>query len=184
MPLKHGLLGLLNYGDMTGYELDRTFKQSLNHFWRAQTSQIYKELNTMQDKGWLTSKLVYQNDKPNKKIYSLTETGKIELYDWLKEDVVKESMAIRDPFLMKIFFAAELNSEVSLEMLQHFQDVCKEQMAVLEAVNQEVGSHNEMPDFKERSMYWMMTASFGADYYKMCFKWSQRMIDQIKKAKI
>ena len=26
MSLKHGLLGLLNYGSMTGYELDKAFK--------------------------------------------------------------------------------------------------------------------------------------------------------------
>ncbi len=33
--LKHGILGLLNYGDMTGYEISETFKNSLNYFWPA-----------------------------------------------------------------------------------------------------------------------------------------------------
>jgi len=45
MALKHGLLGLLNYKSETGYDLDKLFKQSLNFFWKAQTSQIYRELN-------------------------------------------------------------------------------------------------------------------------------------------
>ena len=27
--LKHGILGLLNYGSMTGYEINRTFRDSL-----------------------------------------------------------------------------------------------------------------------------------------------------------
>ena len=54
MSLKHGLLGLLNYGNMTGYDIDRTFKDSLFLFWQAQTSQIYRELNTMEKLGWLT----------------------------------------------------------------------------------------------------------------------------------
>lgn len=35
MSLKHGLLGLLNYGNMTGYDIDRTFKDSLFLFWQA-----------------------------------------------------------------------------------------------------------------------------------------------------
>ena len=39
--LKHGILGLLNYGSMTGYEINKIFKDSLNYFWDAQTSQIY-----------------------------------------------------------------------------------------------------------------------------------------------
>lgn len=182
MSLKHGLLGLLNYGDMTGYKLDKMFKESLHHFWQAQTSQIYKELNTMQEKGWLTSKLVYQSDKPNKKIYSLTEAGKTELFDWLKKDAIKEAMIVKEPFLMRLFFASEIDSKVNLEMLQLFQDACKEQLDLMEKANQIIDSHKGMPDFEERSMYWQMTASYGTDYYRMCFEWSQKMIDMIKKA--
>ena len=36
--LKHGILGLLSYGSMTGYDITRTFKDSLSYFWSAQTS--------------------------------------------------------------------------------------------------------------------------------------------------
>ena len=46
--LKHGILGLLNYDDKTGYEIMTVFRDSLNHFWTAQTSQIYRELQTME----------------------------------------------------------------------------------------------------------------------------------------
>ena len=51
MPLKHAILGLLNYADMTGYDIDRYFKSSIAFFWHAQTSQIYKELTTLTDKN-------------------------------------------------------------------------------------------------------------------------------------
>lgn len=47
MSLSHGLLGLLNYTDMTGYDLAKTFQDSLCYFWQAQTSQVYRELNKM-----------------------------------------------------------------------------------------------------------------------------------------
>ena len=49
--LKHGILGLLNYGDMTGYEIKTAFEDSLNHFWHAQTSQIYRELQLLEKNG-------------------------------------------------------------------------------------------------------------------------------------
>ena len=42
--LKHGILGLLNYHSLTGYEIMEVFRDSLNFFWSAQTSQIYREL--------------------------------------------------------------------------------------------------------------------------------------------
>ena len=49
--LKHGILGLLNYGDMTGYEIREIFNKSLNFFWQAQSSQIYRELRTLEKNG-------------------------------------------------------------------------------------------------------------------------------------
>ncbi len=48
--LKHGILGLLNYHDMTGYEIMEVFRDSLRFFWSAQTSQIYRELQTLEKK--------------------------------------------------------------------------------------------------------------------------------------
>lgn len=59
MSLKYGLLSLLNYGDMTGYELSKEFDDSLGFFWQAQISQIYRELNTMEKCGWLKSKITF-----------------------------------------------------------------------------------------------------------------------------
>lgn len=73
MSLKHGLLGLLNYGKMSGYELNKTFNDSLYFFWKIQISRIYRELNHMEKTGWLTSETVFQTDKPNKRLYSLTD---------------------------------------------------------------------------------------------------------------
>ena len=46
--LKHGILVLLNYGDMSGYEIREVFKNSLNYFWTVQTSQIYREIGVLE----------------------------------------------------------------------------------------------------------------------------------------
>ena len=46
--LKHGILGLLSYGDMTGYQIMTVFRDSLSHFWVAQTSQIYREMQGLE----------------------------------------------------------------------------------------------------------------------------------------
>lgn len=85
MPLKHAILGLLNYAEMTGYDIDRYFKSSIAFFWHAQTSQIYKELNTCTKHNWVDSEIVYQSDKPNKKVFHITEEGRLELHRWLAD---------------------------------------------------------------------------------------------------
>ena len=55
--LKHGILGLLNYKEMTGYEIMETFRDSLNYFWDAKTSQIYRELQGLEQKEWVNKRL-------------------------------------------------------------------------------------------------------------------------------
>ena len=43
MSLRHGLLGLINYKPMTGYELNKEFEESLGHFWHVRSQQIYNK---------------------------------------------------------------------------------------------------------------------------------------------
>ena len=76
--LKHGISGLLNYGSMTGYDIVHIFKDSLRYFWQAQTSQIYRELQTIKKNGWATDETVVQDGKPDKKVFTITESGKEE----------------------------------------------------------------------------------------------------------
>lgn len=104
--LKHGILGLLNYGDMSGYEIREVFKDSLNYFWAAQTSQIHREIGVLEKNGWIEKQAVEQNGKPNKNICSITEEGRKELLRWLSEPDV--DMEMRSPTLMKTFFMGEL----------------------------------------------------------------------------
>ena len=62
--LKHGILGLLNYQEMTGYEIMEVFRDSLNYFWDAKTSQIYRELQGLEKKNWVSKTIVPQYGKP------------------------------------------------------------------------------------------------------------------------
>ena len=64
--LKHGILGLLSYGDMTGYQIMTVFRDSLRHFWVAQTSQIYRELQGLEKNGWIAAVHVEQAGKPQR----------------------------------------------------------------------------------------------------------------------
>ena len=69
--LKHGILGLLNYGEMTGYEIMTAFRDSLQFFWMANTSQIYRELQNLKKNGFVTDRKVEQQSKPDKNIFWL-----------------------------------------------------------------------------------------------------------------
>ena len=85
MGLQHGILGFLNYGPCSGYELTKAFHSSVQFFWPAQTSQIYLTLGKLEDAGLVTHETVIQNGKPNKNVYSILPAGRAELQRWLSE---------------------------------------------------------------------------------------------------
>jgi PadR family transcriptional regulator, regulatory protein AphA len=180
MSLKYGILGLLNYGPTTGYDLDKTFKESLNFFWQAQTSQIYRELNAMEKQGWITSEIIIQTDKPNKKLYSMTDAGRDELKRWLTFDSVEEDIRVRDPFLVKLFFSGELDAEKNIETMRVFQQCCEKELAEIQAT---IENCKQMKNMGVAPVYWGMTAYFGRDYYQMCISWADNMMKEMERMK-
>ncbi|GAH00237.1 unnamed protein product, partial [marine sediment metagenome] len=55
MSLRNALLGLLNYRPRTGYELKKIFEDSIGFYWTTKTSQIYNELNKLEEKRLIKS---------------------------------------------------------------------------------------------------------------------------------
>ncbi len=156
--LRHGILGLLNYGDMTGYELRETFNRSLNYFWPVQSSQIYRELHTMQKLGWITSVTVEQNGKPDKNICSITDPGKEELVKWLGE---YSEINMRSQLLMKVFFLGEQTDEKNIVFFNRLADECRQNLKELEFATYIIGGFEQMTGATDKARYWKMTLDYG-----------------------
>lgn len=176
MSLKYGLLGLLHYGQMTGYELDKTFKDSLFLFWKAQTSQIYRELKGMEKLGWITSEIIFQTEKPNKKLYSITDAGKKELDQWLAESCLENEFQTRSTFLMKLFFSGERDVKDNIAMLKEYQAKCLEELADLEKADESIDHYSQSYNEKRDAVYWRLTARFGALHIKACHDFAEEAI--------
>jgi len=179
MSLRHGLIGLLNYEPMTGYELNKFFNESLGHFWQAKASQIYRELDAMEQNGWLTSERVIQDDKPNKRVYSVTEQGKAEFMDWLSNfDPFKPATGKGNAFLMRIFFGGELDKESTLELLHISKEYSLKGINELKEIVDEVnGLITEEPELTNNAKYWKLTALFGEIANKATAEWAEKAIE-------
>lgn len=179
--LKHGILGLLNYGDMTGYEIKEIFNDSLNYFWSAQTSQIYRELNGLEKKGWIEKHIEKQSDRPDKKICSITEEGKKELTRWLSSPDAYTDM--RFPLLMKVFFMGELPPEDSLKFFKELEKQYTEAMKSLDQTKGIIDFYQkEVPD-PQRVAFWQMTSDFGSSYAEMMVEWCRSCIKKLEEMK-
>ena len=85
MSLENALLGLLNHKPMTGYDLKKILDHPMGFFWAAQMSQIYRGLNTLEEKGLVKSEVEPQEKRPDRKVDQLTKEGKETLLNWLNK---------------------------------------------------------------------------------------------------
>lgn len=176
--LKHGILGLLNYQNMTGYEVMEAFRDSLNHFWYAQTSQIYKELQTLEQNGWVSKQVVFQTGKPNKNIYSITEDGKTELLSWLADGGAM--LNSRNNILMKVFFMGERSRKENITYFKQLKQECEEFLVKLAAVPKYIETYGNYIEEKEKTAYWQMTMDFGRRNMQTYIDWTQACIDRLE----
>lgn len=180
MSLPFGLLGLLKYRESTGYDLARMFEESLNSFWHAQSSQIYRELTRMEEKGWVVSRNVIQSDRPNKKIYSITQDGINALYKWINEsaDLFENP---HDPLLMRIFFGAN-SQAATLERLKSYRDMCIDGLTKqTEKFQANIEHYKQMlPDGNDDSIFWQMTVDSGVAHAKASIQWANACIEKLE----
>ncbi|MDR7085580.1 DNA-binding PadR family transcriptional regulator [Aeromicrobium panaciterrae] len=100
MALEHAILVSLAEKTASGYDLARRFDASIGHFWKASHQQIYKVLGRMESDKWVESHLVAQDNRPDKKVYSITNEGRDELMRW--SSVPTPIEPLRSEFAVKL----------------------------------------------------------------------------------
>lgn len=180
MALYHTLLGLLAKKPMTGYQMKQTFSSSILFFWNAHISQIYKELNKMEQKGWVESEIEPQSGKPDRKVYSLTSAGKDEFLQWLQDIKKASEESIKSEFMAKLFFAAEMEPEQVIFEFKRFLQQKEEELAVYEEIKTQYFA--DAPEAKNR-MYEYMTLLRGISCSRADITWAQQCLYMIEKNK-
>lgn len=85
--LGYALLGLLAREPLTGYELTSQLKGRVGSFWSTTHSQVYPELSRLEEEGLATHRAVEQRERPDKKVYSITDEGLAALKGWITSPV-------------------------------------------------------------------------------------------------
>ena len=122
MSLEHALLGFLNYHPYTGYDLKKIFDTSVRHFWPADQSQIYRTLNLLTDEGYVEMEKVPQEDRPDRKVYHITDTGRAQLKKWLSGPPPLSSA--RSAPLIQVFFPGNYPMKKHWQNLKSMQRSC------------------------------------------------------------
>ena len=182
MSLDHAILGFLNYHPYTGYDLKKIFDTSVQHFWPADQSQIYRTLNRLTEQGFAEMEKVAQEDRPDKKVYHITEAGRAELLGWLSGPPPMSSP--RSAPLVQVFFAGQLPDEEILVKFEGYAAIMRAFLDQYEGVSDQLGPFlEEIPSPREH-FFWLLTLENGIRNMRSNLEWAESIIERIKSGQV
>ncbi|MGI8644197.1 MAG: helix-turn-helix transcriptional regulator [Thermomicrobiales bacterium] len=126
-PAAHAILGLIaiDHGTGHGYDLARHFAPDapLAQVIRLEPGMLYHHLKQLERAGWVTADREAGGNRPPRRVHAVTDAGWNELRRWLAEPVA-QTREIRLAFLLKLYFARRLDSELAARLISGQRDVC------------------------------------------------------------
>jgi DNA-binding PadR family transcriptional regulator len=132
MALSHAILAALNDCACSGYDLAKKFDGSVGFFWNATHQQIYRELTKLEEQSHIDAQLIYQEHRPDKKIYTLTGKGEEYLRSWI--ETPSTVSPLKDDLLVKIFAGSIVEAETIVSELKHHRAQHLEILHTYEAI--------------------------------------------------
>ncbi|MGB0681928.1 MAG: PadR family transcriptional regulator [Magnetovibrionaceae bacterium] len=128
-------LGALMMGDASGYEIRKAYEEGpLSFFHDVNYGSIYPALAKLSEKGLVTFDLVREDGRPERKVYAITDAGRVVFRDRLSQVPARERL--RSEHVFMLFFGHEL-------ALSHLHSVVDDLAKSYQAVIDRIEEANE-----------------------------------------
>ena len=118
--MRFPLLALLANGPAHGYELKQAMEQQFGSVLPPlNAGQIYTTLSRLERDGLVDDDPVAQNGRPNKRVYQLTEAGRMELRGWVAD--ATPAARLKDDFFVKLVLARAAGIADPLELINRLR---------------------------------------------------------------
>jgi DNA-binding PadR family transcriptional regulator len=175
-------------GPMSGYDIKRLFDHMLSPMWGAAHSQIYNELRRMEELGWVQMQREEQENRPDRKVYSITQAGQQALASWqAKTPGVPQ---LRDELLLKIMFGSFASPEALIEnvkagIISHEQRLATyrqnlQRLPVRGEQLKEGSRHNPYASESEGDPFLELISHFAIDLEKTYLHWLYEVLDTLE----
>jgi DNA-binding PadR family transcriptional regulator len=175
MSLAHVLLTSLIEKPSTGIELARRFDRSMGFFWNATHQQIYRELNAMLQKGWIST-IEEEDSHSRKKTYQVERPGREELANWMLQQ--SPPAQLREELMVRLRAEAQLGGNTTLPELQRHLTLHKEKLNTYQQIFAKDFAHADETD---RTLYiHKMILQLGIDQELGWIAWLEQVIPRLQ----
>ncbi|MEV6008358.1 PadR family transcriptional regulator [Streptomyces sp. NPDC051976] len=115
MALRHAVLAAMLDEELSGYQLSKAFGLGVANFWHAQPQQLYAELARLEKDGLITGREVVQDNRPTKRLFTVTEAGLAELERFTA--AAAKPVFVRDDLLVKVQAADHVDTVTLIAQL-------------------------------------------------------------------
>jgi DNA-binding PadR family transcriptional regulator len=167
--VRHFILGLLTRQPMSGYDIKR-FLKSLSWLIDSPSyGSLYPALHALLEDGLVTVEVVPREDKPPRKIYSITEAGRLVLREWMDQPVAPGPSL--KAFVMRLVLASNLSPTGLVAYLQQRRAQVNAHQMELEETT---GGTDERMDLGER-----LALDYGLAVANAELAWLDRMLTSL-----
>ena len=159
------LLGLLLDGKKHGYQLNEYFKHTLSFCADLKKSTAYYILNKLERDGHVVQETERKGNRPERRVYELTETGRALFYELLRQNLADFSRTYYDDDI-GIAFMDQLPINEAKQLLKTKRD------KLIETLNQfkEVPAHEGS---------WRFVIEHNIAHLETEVSWLERMLEEL-----
>lgn len=83
------IMGLINTSPLNAYEIVKQLQwMNVKHWYNIANSTVYATIKTVEKKGYISGTIEKEGNMPDKTIYTLTDSGRVELMNTLRHSIV------------------------------------------------------------------------------------------------
>lgn len=175
MTIKHVILGLLSESPATGYDLKKTFSDSELFHWSGNNNQIYRALSELHQEAQVTIETVYQDSRPPRKIYSLTEAGRTALREWVVS--MPDLPQFRNDLLVRLQWADQAEPQALSDLLARCEEELEAYVALL---REKMRRQQPNPTARGTATLRERAAAHGLAHYQLDLDWIRTLRQELE----
>jgi PadR family transcriptional regulator, regulatory protein AphA len=178
MDIKYAVLGYLSWKPFSGYDLKKLIADSSIFYWSGNNNQIYTALVELHKDGLVTNQVELQEHLPNRKVYSITDSGLAALKEWVLS--APELSQIRKTFLVQLAWSNQLTSEELSELIGKYESEVNMELIMQREKQRREGLKNPSRTAREKYI-WKMISENLIRSYEMELAWTRELKNNLNK---